>query len=757
MNPKKRIVLQNEGIFIRFNELGAITQLVDKRIGRNYVAALPHYGRPLFRLFLSEMEDGHILPGQLELDSSLSESCEMNLDEENGTVVWRFTKIDGLPIDVECKVRIDRHLPFSYWTIEINNETALAIREIEYPIMHVTYQLGDSPHDDRILIPKHDGHLVGNPDYYPWEGDGISRDNMRYMYPGEGRSTPSGMSAQMIAYYDHVGGLYMATYDDQGHTKKLGPSVVRTDGSAYYDFSPAHIFSEVPGLSVKTTYETVVGFFEGDWQSAADIYKQWAVQAPWCEKTIAEREDIPDWVKKGAFFFNFRLRHQEDGEQFLERVPDYLDKWQKTLNIPLVAMMCGWENIGEWTGPEYFPPFGGDDRFRRMFDRMKKVGIRPFPFGLSGLKLAIRKKIPKSISQPELAVDYDARKLYEKSYRTHVATNQDGEVILESKINSWDGLHAYACPTTEQARDQLYGASMKLIQDYGAQISQADQLFNGATTECYNVQHAHPLGRGTWQIDAIRGIYQDIRRDGKKADADFVLSQEWQSELYLQELDIYHCRNYDQPRGIMGVPLFAYLYHEYLPSYGGDWNSFLSDNTNGVYAHAANYVNGNMPAGCPQSMFKMTRNVEPEEANEAILSMAIHTSSLHSRFPEFLIMGKMLNTQPLQVEGERITFVGVIFGFAKGDLTVPSVLHQAWQAPDGRIAYALANVTSRKQEVYLNVQPYTTLGKVDLILNINQDQRHVIASDIELPYTIDIVLNEGDAALLEIVQSPKDE
>lgn len=751
MNQNERIVLQNEGIFIGFAGSGAVTQLVDKRNGRNYIASLPPYGRPLFRLFLSEADGERILPGELELDSLLAESREVDLDQRNGTLTWRFARIDGLPLDVECQVRILAEQPFSEWTIRVNNATGLAVREIEYPVMHVVYQLGDSAHDDRILVPKHDGHLVGNPDLAPWEGDGILRDNMRYLYPGEGRSVPSGMSAQLIAYYDHDGGLYLATHDDRGRPKRLGPTVVRKDGRTCYDFSPAHLFPEIPGESVETEYRTVIGFFAGDWQSAADIYKQWAVKAPWCVRTISERDDIPDWVKKGAFFFNFRLRHQTDGERFLERVPEYLANWRRTLNIPLVAMMCGWEKVGEWTGPDYFPPFGGDDRFRNMCDDMKRIGIRPFPFGLSGLKLAIRKKIPRSVSQPELAVDYDARRKYENEYRVHAATNQDGEVILESRLNSWDGLHAYACPATEQARKQLYGASMTLVRDYGAQVSQADQLFNGATTECYDVSHGHPPGRGVWQVDAIRGIYRDIRQDGKQADADFVLSQEWQSELFLQNLDIYHCRNYDQPRGLMGVPLFAYLYHEYLPSYGGDWNSFLSDNTNGVYAHAANFVNGNMPAGCPQSMFEMTRNVEPEEADDLILSMAVNTSSLFARFPEFLIMGKMLNTPPLQVEGENIRFVGVVFGFAKGELTVPSVLHRAWQAPDGRVAYAMANVTRQPRTFFLNVQPYTVTGIVDLVLHVNADERQVAAAAVELPYSIEISLAAGAAALLEIV------
>ena len=744
-------LLENERLLIELDAGGALRAVIDKRTGRNYIEAPPEFGRPLFRIILTEIDDrGHVLPGEIELDALLASSCSLEKDASGTRLTVHYRLIDGLPIDVICNVTLDEDAPLSRWTISVNNRSELAVKEIVYPVVHAVYQLGDSKYDDRIVIPRHDGHLVGNPDVHPWESDGIPRDNQRYLYPGEGKNLPAGMSAQLSAYYDADGGLYMAVHDESGQPKRLGPVVIAPNDVKQFDCSPAHICSELPGQSIDIAYETVIGCFDGDWQAAADIYKRWAVTTAWCARTVAERDDIPEWIKKGAFFFSFRLRHQEDGEQFLERVPAYVDKWQRALGIPFVAMMGGWEQIGEWTGPEYFPPYGGDERFARMCRRLKENGVKPFPFGLSGLKLAIRKKIPRNGAQPELAVDYDARRRFREAYSPHAATRPGGEAILDSAVNSWDGLHAYACPATEQARDQLHGASMRLIADYGVQVSQADQLFNGATTECYNTEHGHPPGRGVWQIEAIRGIYRDLRRDGKALDDAFILSQEWQSELLLQELDIFHCRNYDQPRGIAGIPLFAYLYHEYQLSYGGDWSSFLSDNMNGVYYHAANFVNGNMPAGSPQTMMKMSRNVEPEEADPRILRMAANACALFVQYTNYLLLGQMLNTPPLQVPGETIRFVGVNFGYAKGDMTVPAVLHRAWRAPDGKVAYALANVTDRAQRFLLPVAKVEHDTPVRLVLHVSGAERRVVAEQAELPRLADITLEPGDVAMLEI-------
>lgn len=743
-------VLQNAHLTIEFDGKGNLIRFLDHSCCRNYVAVIPGLESSLFRLVCVEADDdGNILPGEFYLPSLLADSVEITTGEREMRLLFR--KIDQKQIDVLCHVQLEEHRPITRWRIEVRNETEYAIRAVEYPTVHAVFQLGESACDDRILVPKHDGHLLGNPKLCIWEADGEPKDHQRYFYPGEGKQFPGGISAQLLAYYDKDGGLYIATHDGDGHPKKLGPVWVSNECGDILDFTPVHCNPEIVGEDYTSPYDTVIGCFQGDWQAAADIYKEWATQQSWCRRTIADRDDIPEWVKQGAFFFNFRLRYQEGNEEFLSRVADYVERWQEELDIPMVAMMCGWEKIGEWTGPDYFPPFGGDECFRNMCQDLKTRGIYPFPFGLSGLKLAIRKKINASGVQPELATDYNAWAEFEEKHRPYAAVGSDGNVILDSTVDSWDGLHAYACVSTKQARAQLYDASMKLVKDYGAQVVQADQLFNGGTTECYHPDHGHPPGRGKWQVEALRRIYRDIRREGKKHDPDFVLSQEWQSELYLQDIDIYHTRNYDQPRGLTGVPLFSYLYHEYQPSYGGDWSSFLSDNTNGVYYHGANFVNGNLPAGCPSTMWKTTKNYEPEDADPRILEMAKNTCRLFQEYTEFLVLGKMLNTPPLQVSMVTIDFVGIVFGFAKGSLSVPAVLCRAWQSEKKRTAYALANVSGEAQRFSLKVLPYEITGPVDLVLNTDGNGTKLIAADVELPYVADLYLGRESAAMLEIV------
>jgi hypothetical protein len=746
------VTLSSSSICIRFLEGGGLAGLTDLKTGRNYIAHSAGAKLPLFRLTCSEMRDGAVLPGELKFSSLLAR--EISCQKTDKEVRFLFSNIDGMDFNAECTVKLEENPALSDWRINISNNTRYAIRSVEYPVVQAVMQLGDSMDDDRILLPKQDGYLLGNPARMEWEGDRPDRRyNQRYDYPGDGREFPAGISAQLLAYYDEGGGMYLGTHDGGGHAKMLGPVWLKDGPEEALDFTPVHSIPEAPGNDYLSPYDTVIGCFYGDWQAAADIYKSWAKEQEWCGKKLVERKDIPDWIKQGAFFFNFRLRYQEGEEAFLDRVPEYVNRWGKELGIPMVAMMCGWEKIGEWAGPDYFPPYGGDERFRKLCAGLKKSGIRPFPFGLSGLKLPVRKKIGRDWPQPELEIDYDNRACFEEHYRRFAAVGPDGKIILDSEVASWDGLHAYACVATPQARKQLHDATLKLVEDFGVQVSQMDQVFNGGSTECYAPAHGHPLGRGKWQVEEMRKIYSDTRSHAKELDPEFVLSQEFQSELFIPFLDIYHGRNYDQPRGLVGVPLFSYLYHEYIPCYGGDWSSFLSDNTSGVYYHAANFVYGNLPAGCPQTMWKMTRNVETGEADPRIMKMAVNACTLFQGFQQYLVLGEMLHTAPLPVPEVKVNFCGLNFsGWKKREMPMPSILHCVWKSPEGRIAYALANISDEPQTFLLEVPRHEIRGKATLLFYRNALCSSIIREDVNLPQCATIELLPQDAAILEIIE-----
>jgi len=746
-----RVSLQDDRVELVLTPRGGIRSLVDRATGRDYVAPGAGRERPLLRLVCVETRNGEVLPGEFRLLST--EAAETRLEPFEDGVRFHFSQIAAKPLQATVTVRLGQDTGFVNWRFHVRSAGSFAVRAVEFPVIVVRAALSDSPAGDRILVPRHDGYLVGSPTLSPWFDESRPVDHQRYHYPGEGREFAKGLSVQLNSYYDGNGGLYIATHDPGGNPKVLGPAKVREGNQLAVDFTPSHLLPEVPGREASSDYDTVVGCFSGDWQDAAALYKKWSVAQPWCRLPLTARRDIPEWIKKGAFFFNFRLRHQPGGVRYLEEIPGFMGSWAAALGVPLVAMMCGWEHVDEWTGPDYFPPYGGD-AFGELCRVLKGQGIHPFPFGLSGLKIALRKRLGPGGAQPELEADFDGWQEFFSRYEGDSVRVPGGALLLDSAVEMWDGIHGYACVATPLARRQLHEATVRLVRDYGARVSQADQVFNGGSAECYSPSHGHPPGRGTWQIDALREIYRDTRRDAKNIDPDFVLSQEWQSEIFLQDLDAYHARSWDQPRGLLGVPLFAFLYHEYLPAYGGDWGSFLPDNTCGIHYHGSNFINGCLPAGCPQTMWREVINHPPEDADPRTLRMARNAAHAFLRHTAYLVYGTMLKDLDLDVPALSVPFVGLDFyGWPKSSIEVPSVLHRAWRAPDGRCAVALANISEATQTVRLPV-PRESHPAARATISRNGAPSEVLAQH-PVVREVEAALQPGDAAMVEFLPLPR--
>lgn len=691
------IILKNQYIRLEFSENGDVISIINPETKRNYMA---DGGSGMFRLTLTETYQGNVLPGNLILTSKMAK--EVKISREKKQIIFEFANLDGMEITVITTVELKKKE--SIWKISVLNNTQFAIKEIEYPWIILRTPLGNMPETERFMVPKMDGILLGNPGLHPWQANEKGEFNERYWYPGEGKQTPRNLSVQMTAYYDKQEGVLLYAADKEGHPKRLGPILIDNDK---VDLSVTHLRAELGNHDFQLEYSIIMQLFEGDWKTAALLYKKWAANAPWCSKTIEEREDIPKWIKNGAFFLSFRLRYQKEGEEFLDKAAEFVRRWQDKIDMPMVAMMCGWEKIGEWAGPDYFPPYGGNKRFSDMCSQISNDGNKPFTFALSGLKLLIRRRRTKSGEQPQLAIDYNGRKIFREQYINSAALDINGVPIYNSDIDAWDGVHSYACPTTAQAKEQICGASLKMLKEYGVIMQQADQVLGGGSAECYSKMHNHAPGRGLWQVQALKHIYDETRKSCKEINPDFVLSEEWISEPFIQHLDIYHARNYDKPQGgFQSIPLFSFLYHEYIPCYAGDWTSFLPTNKSGVHFHGWNFVCGNLPAGSPIDMLSEMHNHLPEDADSKIMKMAQNACAAFKNNTKFLIKGKMLPTEDLAVEKLKITIKGLDFGWNRTEIEVSSVLHMFWESPDGSIACALANISDVTQTASIPAELY---------------------------------------------------
>ena len=136
-----------------------------------------------------------------------------------------------------------------------------------------------------VLLPVADGQLIMNP--LANMGDGEVR---RYDYPGIA-------SAQVMAAYDNQGGI--VTYADDGDGNYKGLNIRRYGKGLLLLYE--HITYQEDDLLVRVPYAVELGTFEGGWERAADVYKNWAVKQKWCRTKLEDR-DLPAHLKGPSFF-----------------------------------------------------------------------------------------------------------------------------------------------------------------------------------------------------------------------------------------------------------------------------------------------------------------------------------------------------------------------------------------------------------------------------------------------------------------------
>ncbi len=634
-------------------------------------ANLAVVGEPVYSLDLVGSDGKHLFV-------NATQAAAAGAEQEGRTTRVRFTAAEAHPADVVCSFEAAEDGSIRCW-IEVRPAQGVAVAAISFPVVHVRLPLGGEGADDQLVVPMYDGALVPNP------AERLARGaNWTGAYPGS-------LGAQFLAVGDPEQGVYMACQDPEGHTKSM--SYRRSDDGLR--LAATHLQSLEPGKAVAVAYPVVVRTYRGNWMAAADLYKAWATRQPWCARTLAQRDDIPEWVKRGPFFHAVSMRNQgQDGKwvNFLGSLPGYIRRYHEALDWPVCAMIMAWEKQGPWVTPDYFPPFGGEEAFRKATQAVLAQGDHTLVF-LSGLKWTLEKTRDS---------DYSSRAQFDERGRAQAVVGEDGKVQQWGKPDEGVGQYAQVCPATPLAREVLVGTTLECV-DLGIQCVQVDQVVGGAMPPCYSGEHGHPRGSGQWLARAVYNVFSETVKAGKEHNPDYAFAIEEPHELFIPLLDCYHARDYQfgrWPRGGPGnpypIPLFAYLYHEYCLGYGGD-SASLSTRPSPYLslAQAINALTGKTPGGCV-----WTRALEAEQVDPTILGFTKqHCALLRAGAGKWLLMGRMVDWD----------FVGgptVTMKLESGEFGFRAVQSSAWVAEDGSQAWLVANITGEERAVKVELRGY---------------------------------------------------
>ncbi len=665
---------------LRFDEeQGHLVSLFDKRAGHDHIAA-GSLGS-LWVLELPEQAGGTLL-------SEHARQFEYQRDEDDPFRVrlsWSGFGRDALPdLSVSVDVCFDPVVRASRFSIAVRGLDGVVPLLVRFPRIGAI-----APQESEVLaVPN-------------WMGEKTTQAR-QILSPAPGRAHrrefayPGILSMQCMAFYRENGpGLYLATDDIEARSKSFAAF---GDVQGGVSLEVCHF----PGadLAAKVVYEpgydVLVGLFQGDWITVAQRYRDWALQQPWARQSRLKQGRTPDWVRNTGFWvWN---RGPSDG------VLPPAAAMQDYLGVPVSVFWHWWHGCAyDVNFPEYLPPREGMDAFRQAMRQARQQGLNPIVYmnqrlwGMTAESWVSRQADRYAVKKPDGTIQPE---VYNTFTRSPMAS---------------------MCMGTAFWRDTYAGLSEAVYNNLGVSGIYMDQACSSLV--CYDTEHGHPPGGGTYWMEGFRTLECDIRRRCPGIG----LAGEGCGEAWLGHLDLMLSLQVSQERyaapGLWEpIPFFHAVYHDYVALYG-NYASLTRPPYDSLWPEefapqqplqlldekfryqfrleqARSFVWGQQP--CLSNF--LPKHLVERETDMAYLRQLVQ---LRQAALPFLLHGTFVRPPRMEIPEMEIDMSRMsIYAGQQGAVQeyrkrVPQYMAGAWRADDGRIAVAVANISDAEHEVHL--------------------------------------------------------
>lgn len=714
---------------------GTLLELTDLGSGHNHVGD----AKDLVGLWeLDAVCDGEATT--VAPEQSTTFDVEKLTTGENGLrLIW---KGDALPAGegrVEVVVRLEEDKPVSRWQIAIDMPTGLEITRIHFPRASGLRR----QQDERLAVPLWMGQELSGAREYLAGSSGNGR-RVSCDYPGR-------LSLQCVAWYQNGGnGLYAACDDNQVRRKTFALWGM-PGGDAHYEMVH-YPESTKGGTHYRLPYAAVLGTFRGDWITAAERYREWAVDQPWTQQSRMHRGLIPDWLlDTGMWVWN---RGRSPG------VLPPAAQLQERLGLPVSVFWHWWHGCPYDTGfPEYLPPREGTEPFRDAVRRAHKDNLHMLVY-MNQRAWGLSTKSWESEGAERYAVKAEDGKIRPEVYN----------IFTREALVSM-------CLATPFWRNKYAGIAEEAVNDLGVDGIYMDQacLFK----PCYDPNHGHPLGGGDSWMKGFRSLSEDIRHRCK-ADEPVVLAGEGCGEAWLPYLDLMLAlqvsrERYSAPTNPWEViPFFHAVYHPYAVTYG-NYSSLVMPPYDDLWPaehapaeplalldrkfsrqfyleQARTFVWGQQPA---LSNFRPILLEERPEEMEYLVQLV----RLRNQAKKYLLHGVFMRPPRLDVPEVTSDFSRLsIYAGQKSRLTTsrrrhPLALAGAWRASDGNVAIVLASVADEPLSLSLEIdREYYGLPENSKVYRIDATGRRAMERSEDDGSTLALELAARGVCILEFCQ-----
>ncbi len=584
---------------------------------------------------------------------------------------------------------------------------------LTYPILeHPTIDVGTEG-DLQFIAPSHSGMMIRRPhDEAPWEApypDGYAGCSMQFMALIESGS----------------GGFYLASHDPHSTWK-----VLRFSGD---EWSISHYAWDLrEGTSIDLEYPVVLGaLIVGDWFEAAERYRSWALTAPWSNSHPSESMPGVDRERRRWL--------QEEVGLAIWGAPASLDwsPWYRMYGeiagTPLhICPMWDWTNpLPQSRGREgWFPA-----RFHESnLDAWKGHFVTPYMNDLF-----------VSSSAVDFHDQWEPNAVYPYAIFPFTRFSEFDPGVIATGTPSSDPLVTtdvpfYMCPATTAQTELHAWRDLGLMRDHDMDgvcydISSGNPL---QISRCLRWEHGHPPGRGRHMIEAADRMNRISKQVVDGATHRYLVQGvETIVENIIGSVDFYVARagagplayheawvpSHEQPPGTGRelLPMFEAVYHSIGPVRHDGWLT-MAENHGDIFFWAAarivlqwggllslHYSYGfafNPPERIdgidelPEHVNWDGSTIRFEELPELDVAKALFVKQLATARTRmavpYLAHGTMIRPVSVDVGVTRASFAGRFSSaptlVLEGTWDVPSVVHGAWQAPNGAIGLMFAAV-----------------------------------------------------------------